>query len=136
MTDLGSKTPCNWPIPDTKMPRFLGQNFGVAPWISIYVLKKSSSQLWPRSSSVWYVLGAQCILYLFCIGDISLTCQKIQCFPPICRIFIDSKIPITTPLVEKWGQFWQTNNEQKAKRMQWSYNTCAKHILYFICQSI
>ena len=29
------KTPCNWPILDTKIPRFLGQKFGVVPWTSI-----------------------------------------------------------------------------------------------------
>ena len=30
------KTPCSWPILDTKIPRFWGQKFGVVPQISIY----------------------------------------------------------------------------------------------------
>ena len=37
---LVPKTPCNWPIPDTKIPRFLGHKFEVVPWIS----KKEKNQ--------------------------------------------------------------------------------------------
>ena len=42
LTDLGSKKPL--PIPDKKIPRFLGQQFWVVPWISIYTYWENSVQ--------------------------------------------------------------------------------------------
>ena len=63
------KTPCNWPIPDTKIPRFFEQKFGVVPWLSIYFCLEGKS---------WHYEGLLPMnkLHLFCKEEYLLFLQS------------------------------------------------------------